>query len=152
MSIIYKHKSGGELYQAGAKEIPDILRKKPISLLILSAEEYQPEHISNTGGSFEKIEVIYVPLKDSVFLSAKKLRDTVLKADKVSNIAVEHILSGNSVLSTCWAGLNRSGLISGLTMKKLSGAPGDKIVRQIRKLRSWRALSNPLFADVIANS
>jgi hypothetical protein len=152
MTLIYKHPRGGKLYQAGAKEIPEILRSKNISLLVLAATEYQPDHISGTGGNFVGAEVIYVPLKDTILFTPKEFRKTVDKAKKVADHVITHIESGNNVLSTCWAGLNRSGLISGLAIRELSKAPGKKVVRQIRKRRSWRALSNPLFARVVANS
>ena len=152
MSLIYKHPTGGKLYQAGAKEIPKILRDKNISLLILAAKEYQPDHIANTQGAFQAAEVIYVPLNDTIFFSPKEFKKMVDKANRVANHVIDHIVRGNNVLSTCWAGWNRSGLISGLSMTQLSGNSGKKVVGQIRRNRSRSALSNPLFARVVANS
>jgi len=160
MTLIYQHPSGGKLYQAGAKEIPDILRRKNISLLVLAAEEYQPRHISGTNGTFTAAEVIYAPLKDTILFSPQEYRKTVERAQKVANHIANHISVGNNVLSTCWAGLNRSGLISGLAISQLSDIPGNQIVKQIKNKRRWRdgqgqlrhGLSNPLFARVVANS
>jgi hypothetical protein len=152
MTLIYKHPTGGKLYQAGAKEIPEILRSKNISLLVLAATEYQPDHISNTGGNFVAAEVIYVPLKDTILFTPREFKQTIDKAKKVAAHVITHIENGNNVLSTCWAGLNRSGLISGLAMRQLSKAPGKKVAKQIRNRRSWKALSNPLFARVVVNS
>ena len=150
MSLIFKPPTGGKLYQAGAKEIPQILKDKNISLLVLAAEEYQPKHIKGTGGAFERAEVIYVPMKDTIFQTRSQYRDTVSRAQRAANETVRHLEQGNNVLSTCWAGLNRSGLVSGLAMTDLNPGKGKETVRQIRKNRSWRALSNLRFARTVA--
>jgi hypothetical protein len=152
MSLIYRHTNGGELYQAGAREIPEILRENNISLLILAAKNYQPNYIEDTGGGFEAADVLYVPLRDTILFTPREYKKTIKKAKQAAELAIEHILRGDNVLSTCWAGWNRSGLISGLAIRKLSNEPGKKIVNHIRKNRSKSALSNPLFARVVANS
>ena len=117
---------------------------------MLAAEEYQPHHIKGTGGAFEKVEVIYVPMKDTIFQTKGQYRDTVSRAQRAADEVVNQLLQGNNVLSTCWAGLNRSGLVSGLAMTDLNPGQGRKTVQQIRKNRSWRALSNLRFARTVA--
>jgi len=143
LSLLYRNPdTGGELHQAGVKEIPHILRNNNISLLILAAREYQPKN--NFG-----VDVMYAPMKDSSKLAGKALRDTIKAASIASRHAVFRILNGERVLSTCWAGLNRSGLISGLALKRLVKHSPETIVNVIRKRRSPRALFNLLFVDII---
>lgn len=142
MSLLYKHNQGS-LHQCGKREIPGKLHIEPISLLILAAKDYQPHN------SFEHVDKILVPLTDSSALSSRKLRKTIKAAEEIADHATKHIEDGGHVLSTCMAGWNRSGLISGIIIQNLTGAPGKDIVRHIRNQRSVFALSNPLFAKYI---
>lgn len=143
MSLLHKHSSGGSLHQCGKREIPYKLKLEPISLLILAAKEFQPQE------TFAQVDRILVPLTDSSSLSGKKLRKTLAAAEKIAAHATQKITEGHHVLSTCMAGWNRSGLISGLIIQNLTGAPGKDIVNHIRKERSVFALSNPIFAEYI---
>lgn len=153
MSLLYRNPhTGGELHQAGAKEIPHILCNNNISLLILAAREYQPQHISGTGGSFSLVHKIYIPLKDITSFSPREFKKTISNAKAAAKHAVSYISRGKNVLSSCLAGWNRSGIISGLALVELTGASGKQVVYHIRKNRSRFALSNPLFAQVVANS
>ena len=153
MSILYRHPTtDGELFQAGIKEIPGILCNENISLLILAAREYQPSYINNTCGGFKKAFKLYVPMRDTILFTPGKFRKTLKNAKAAADLAAEHIMSGGKVLSTCAAGWNRSGLVSGFTLKKITALPGKKIVSLIKRNRCSDALSNPLFAAVIANS
>lgn len=153
MSLLYRDpQTGGKLFQAGVKEIPDILRDHNISLLILAAREYQPKHIERPDGSFFVVDKIHVPLRDTILFTPREFLNTVRKAKSASDHAVDYITRGENVLSTCHAGWNRSGIISGLALVKLTGAPGKQVVRHIRDKRCSSALSNPLFASVVANS
>jgi len=153
LSLLYRNPhTGGELHQAGAGEIPKILRRNNISLLILAAREYQPAYITNTGGNFPLINKIYLPLKDTTNFAPGEFRKTVKDAKKAAKSVVKAIKRGENVLSTCKAGWNRSGIISGLALVELTGASGKEVIHHIRKNRSRFALSNPLFARVVANS
>jgi protein-tyrosine phosphatase len=142
MNLIYKHNpTGGKLYQCGAREIPRTLDTKDIDLLILAAREHQPGHYP--------VDVMHLPLDDTALMSGKKLKKTTNQAKKAANEGIKRILRGENVLSTCWAGLNRSGLVSGLIIKKLANCSGPTAVKQIRKNRSKFALFNPLFVKII---
>ena len=150
LSLLYCYPNGGCLYQAGAREIPSILKSTEIDLLILAAKEYQPNYIKGVG--FSQIDKIYLPLRDTILLSPKQYKRTINDAKQAALHAANYIKQGKNVLSTCWAGWNRSGLISGFTLANLTGADGPQIVKHIRKHRSVSALSNPLFASAVANS
>jgi len=152
LSLLYRGpKTQGNLYQAGKKEIPHYLRNYDIALLILAAKEYQPDFIHNTDGGFIAADKIYVPLRDTIFFSPGGLKETLNNAQIAANHAVAYILKGKNVLSTCQAGWNRSGIISGLTLKALTNCNGRKIVKHIKKRRGRNALSNPLFSHVISS-
>ena len=125
MSLIYRHNpTGGKLFQCGAREIPSLLKKGNISLLILAARGHQPEHYP--------VDTIHLPLDDDPLMNKKELSKTVKGAKLAANEGIRNILQGRNVLSTCQAGLNRSGLISGLMMKKLARCSGAQAVKQIR--------------------
>jgi len=151
LSLLYCHPhTGGCLYQAGAREIPKLLHNANIDLLILAAREYQPDHIPGVG--FSQVDKIYLPLRDTILFTPKQFKKTINGAKSASQHAVDYIMEGKNVLSTCMAGWNRSGIISGLTLVALTGADGRRVIDHIRKHRCSSALSNPLFAQVVANS
>ena len=57
---------------------------------------------------------------------------------------------GKKVLSTCAAGLNRSGLVSSFTLMRLfPEKTGDEIIDLIRDARGGWAMSNGDFAKVV---
>jgi len=150
MSLIFKHpKSGGELHQAGQREIPYIIARNNIDLIILAAQEFQPQILRKSNEQFLRAERLYVPMDDSTKLKGKQLRDTIKLAKFAANKTIKNILKGKNVLSTCQAGWNRSGLISGLALKKLTQKDTREIVKGIRKNRSIFAMSNPLFVKII---
>jgi hypothetical protein len=153
MSLLYREPiSGGKLFQAGIKEIPGILCNENIDLLILAAREYQPEFIDNACGGFTASKKVYIPMKDTIFFTPGKFKQTVKRANAAADLASDYLVSGKNVLSTCAAGWNRSGLISGLTLLRLTSFSGRQIVNLIKRNRCRSALSNPLFAAVIVNS
>jgi len=143
MTLLYKHSSNGTLHQCGAREITRKLRKYPFDTIILAAKEFQPDK------AFPEVDKILVPLTDSAKLSNKQLAATLRAAEQISDYAANKIEQGCHILSTCMAGWNRSGLISGLIIHKLTDASGSDIVNHIRNNRSAFALSNPLFASYI---
>lgn len=150
MSLLFKHPwTGGELHQAGAKEIPYLIRRNKIDLIILAAQEFQPETLDKSNKQFMRAEKIYVPMKDSSKLRGRELKNTISLAKFAADRAIKTIIEGGNVLSTCWKGWNRSGLISGLIIKKFTKKDSNKIVSSIRKNRSVFALSNSLFVKLI---
>lgn len=146
MSLIYiDPKTNGKLFQAGASEIPSILFKNNIFMLILAAEEYQPEYIH--AKNFEDIHKFYLPLDDGDFISRNELKSI----NKLADFAVVAILNGKSVLSTCYLGRNRSGLISGTILKKLTRLPGEQIIAHIQMNR-YKALRNEYFNNILKSN
>jgi hypothetical protein len=81
-----------------------------------------------------------VHFADSLVLSAKT-KDRIGEA--VATIA-DSVTDGRQVLVRCQAGMNRSGLIVGLTLREL-GLTGDEAVDLIRTQRWHQCLRNPMF-------
>lgn len=139
-SKIFKHPfSGGELFQCGFKEIPKNLSK--FKCLVLSAKDCQPR--------IAGIKVVHAPIEDTATPDRFAYAKIIDYSNRASDEVATHLLRGDSVLVTCWAGLNRSGLISALAIKKILRCAGDEAVRIVKKGRGDHALSNPLFVDII---
>jgi len=148
MSLIYKYRpTGGKLYQCGAREIPKILRQEDINLLILAAKEFQPEHLGIHNKDFIATNRLYIPFNDRLVMSKKELKCTLKKVKTAANYGISTILNGKNVISSCHAGLNRSGIISGLIIIELAGCSASEAVDVIRQNRSPDALFNPLFVE-----
>lgn len=62
-----------------------------------------------------------------------------------------YIRSGKRVLITCAMGLNRSGLITGLTLMHAFGMTPNDAIRLIRGRRGKDALMNPVFERWLRN-
>ena len=151
MSLIYVDpNSGGKLFQAGKNEIRKIISDNNISILILAADEYQQDELELYEGPdpFPGVVKFFVPLDDGDKLSSREIRS----AKNVANLASISIRNGNNVLSTCWEGRNRSGLVSGFTLRKLTGCNGIRAIWQIKKNRRTplgEALTNSYFRQLL---
>jgi len=165
MDLIYEHSNGAKLYQCGALEIPgtpedlyygwdrsNLLSKKErkqindsilkglktsdIDLLILAATEYHPKFEAPT------LEIVSAPFPDE---ETEKIASILKKLNPTIDKAVALMEEGKNVLSTCWAGINRSSLISGLILEKLTRLSGKEIVELIRERRDKYCLCNETF-------
>lgn len=105
--------------------------------LVLCAREHQ-----YPASSYPGIRVIHAPNDDSIRfpLTREKLRVAVRAARQVA----EALRAGQSTLVTCAMGLNRSGLVSALTLHIFYGWSGDQCIAQIRTRRDPQAGFLPL--------
>ena len=148
MNLVWRHPSGGELWQGGKTDALALIEafagaQGPIkkSALVLAAYEVQPPAPPNLAG-------FRVPLDDCLPAS-QAAEDAVRRAaGYVASGVARHLRKGRKVLVTCAAGLNRSGLISGLTLRQL-GIAGDSAVRKVRRARGPHALSNTAFERLV---
>ena len=139
---IAKFDNGAELWQGTYPPTGDTLRKLGFDVVVLAAEEYQPESSRFTGG----VKVIHAPNDDAPISEGG---DTSL-ALRVSAETAQALRDGKKVLSTCAAGLNRSGLVSSFTLMRLfPEKTGDEIIDLIRDARGGWAMSNGDFAKVV---
>ena len=124
------------------------LQRAGFKVLVLCASELQFEE-----DTFPGLNIIRAPNEDSKHLSRLRLR-IALAAAKDSAKAIR---AGQRVLVTCAAGLNRSGLVSALTLHALYGWSGPKCIQQVQQKRvsslvcpDLTALCNPKFVEVLS--
>ena len=177
MDLIYEHESGGKLYQCGAGEIPgtpdpwyykwyrdpekypplqrklvhdtisDALNALEINYLVL-AGEYQPSFKTTA------FETISCSFDDKYDMDEAQTSALVAMLRPIISDLAQKLSQGKSILSTCWAGVNRSSLVSGLTLKALKkdGKPvfrGPEVVDLIRNKRRSTCLNNPVFHELV---
>lgn len=149
MDLIYTHDSGAKLWQGNIDDVKDLLRRSDsdIRVIGLFAQEHQPD---DPSGKYELIKTGY---DDDPKFSDWQLEEVGKIADRASDIFSQRLREGRSCLSSCAAGLNRSGLISGLTLMKVAGmGPGDAVrhVQYRRKpQQGLEALFNPRFVELL---
>lgn len=118
-----------------------------ISVIGLFAQEYQPD---DPYGRYELLKIGY---DDNPDAGPVELSSVASLADSAADTISDRLRAGKHCLSSCAAGLNRSGLVSALALMKLTGAsPGDAVrhVRQTRGLQGgFPPLFNPRFVEII---
>lgn len=148
MDLVYEHRpTGGRIWQGGIKAVDELVRgRNPhgISVVALMAD-HQP---ALPGG----IVAIRGPLRDNPSPALDEYTHMASVADAVSDRLMGRLLEGESVLSSCAMGLNRSGLVTALTILKVNqrAVPGAAI-RLVKKARGPWALSNPAFVRIVGS-
>jgi hypothetical protein len=118
----------------------------PCDLLILCAEEFQFPGANRKKLFGHRATVLHCPLTDmGQPLSPHRIRDAFNAAVEAARV----YLNGGTVVITCAAGLNRSGLVMALTLLELGVEPRHAI-DVIRRARPG-ALCNPHFEQLILN-
>lgn len=136
MDLVLAHPSGGRLWQGGFCDLePRFLRSRGIGAVALMAAEVQPRSL---GG----IDLLHAPLLDREDLDPSSV---LAAAGAAADRVARRVARGMGVLSSCAAGLNRSGLCSALAVAKLTGASGAAAVAAVRRARGAGALGNRLF-------
>lgn len=125
-----------------------------------SAEDYVVSHpapfdvvISLYGGWRKfgpnpdgQIRAYEYPFEDSALT-----RESQQAAHQAANHAMDVLDNGQSVLVRCQAGLNRSGLVTGIVLTDYFGYTGQRAVGKIREARGPWALCNDEYADYLIN-
>lgn len=144
-SLLGTHVSGGQLWQGDAEAAVSyqIGASGQFNAVALMAKEYQPDSL--WPGS---VRVYKLPLDDIDRMSPAEYATTKYGAQSLAKRIAQRIRRGHRVLSTCWMGLNRSGLVSAYTLMELGMKPWQAI-ETIRTFRSPRALGNSLFVSMI---
>lgn len=148
-SLVYAHPSGGRLFQGGEEDAegavwaatssnPDA-RSFRVHLLVLCAQ-YQPRT--------KALDILSAPFYDQPFASREEARRVIGVAGRAAFFVAQRVAARQRVLVCCQAGLNRSGLVSGLALRNL-GVGGESAVRKIRRARGPSALGNASFARVV---
>jgi hypothetical protein len=139
------------LAMGGCPEEGHALARAGFRTLVLCAEEHQPP-----GQAFPGVDVIHVPFDDALApLTAAQLEPIQRAAALVAARAREALRAPGhhgKVLVTCFAGRNRSGLVTALAIEELtrgSGATAESIIERIRQRRGRAALGNPYFESLL---
>ena len=108
-------------------------------VIVLAAEEFQPPRDRLDPGA----RIIYAPNDDADLTPGQIQTAAAAAADVADALAREQ-----DVLVTCFAGRNRSGLISALALHFLTGMSGRDAANLVRKARE-NALTNPSFSSFL---
>ena len=114
------------------RDLPDF------DMLVLCAKELQPERVG-----FQR-KLVRVAISDG-FLSTDELSRAILGSRQVAGA----LAGGRRVLVTCAAGLNRSGLVTGLALGLVTQMSAAQIVELVRERRAPAALGNPHFVELL---
>jgi hypothetical protein len=128
------HRGPGVLAQGG---IDAALRSRGSGwgVIVLAAQERQPDRRIFAPWT----RVVYAPIDDAILTPRE-----AYTAEIASAIVADALRAGQSVMSTCAQGRNRSGLVSALALTKLHGWSGARATDHVRAARPG-ALTNPSF-------
>lgn len=129
-------KLGKRLYQGSKPPEGDAVHRMGFDALVLCAREFQ-------GGRYEGVQVIRCPFDDWTLTS-----DTWDRAMGCAQRVADLVRNGRRVLVTCHMGINRSGLVSALTIHLLTGWPGGRCTAYVQAMRPG-ALTNQSFTRAL---
>jgi protein-tyrosine phosphatase len=130
---------GPGFYQGGVPRSAKAVMRAGFDTLVLCAQEVQPPPHALSG-----LHVIRCPLNDDPTVPVP--REAQRLAIQAAKKTVDRLRSGHRVLVTCMQGINRSGLISALTLHLMTGRPGADCAQHVQRCRPG-ALSNPRFVE-----
>ena len=114
------------------------VRSAGFDVLVLCAMELQ-------DGRFDGARVLRCPLDD-----ADLTRDEWDRARFAARRVAAFVQEGSRCLVTCAQGRNRSGLVTALAVRELTGWPGTACVELVRQARTRaEALTNPTFVAAL---
>lgn len=134
--MLYGHRP--TLEELTAPRYTNALRSCGIDVLVLCAQELQDRRY------FPGLRVVRAPLDDSAVRAISEGEWRVARA-AAREVALR-IAAGQTVLVTCAMGRNRSGLVSALALRHLTGCSGARAARIVRALRP-HALTNTSFVE-----
>jgi len=105
-------------------------------IVFCAQERPPPDHVVPPGK-----RLFYIPYDDTHDLRVVPIVDL----QKLAKRLAEEIHAGKRVLVTCAMGLNRSGLLTALTLGRAYGMSGEQAVQRVRDRRPG-ALRNGIFA------
>ena len=145
MNLIFTHPSGGQLWQGSQRDVEKLLLVPDAGIRVIGlfAREHQPDD------QFSHYELLKSGFDDNFEAGDAELSGIARLADNASDVFSDRVRSGKGCLSSCFAGLNRSGLVTALTLLKVAGMGPAEVIGRIRRLRGPDALSNPKFVELI---
>jgi protein-tyrosine phosphatase len=108
-------------------------------MIVLCSEEHQPRMAKYRG------RIVRPAFDDTIWPNDREVASAFAGARKVA----DELYRGGRVLVTCSAGLNRSGLVTGLALCMATKLHPEQIVKRIRRARGEDALSNRTFEKMV---
>jgi protein-tyrosine phosphatase len=131
------NKVANGLYQGAWPPFGDQLAKCGFDILVLCAKENQYEEL------YHGMHVILAPGDDD--LRPERMKHYLPAWKTAAEQVAQHVKNGKTVLVTCMAGLNRSGMVTAMALYLLTGWSGSDVVNHIQMCR--KALCNNTFAS-----
>jgi len=128
------------LWQGSMPMPGDRVARAGFLALVLCAEEYQPAPRDYPG-----VAIIYAPNDDTFAITEKQWKTAVRAGQTVAGLVGRR----RRVLVTCQMGLNRSGLVSALAVRELTGCSGLDAATLVQNRRR-KALCNTHFVEMLA--
>jgi len=125
------------IWQGSYPQGGDFLKRRNFQVLALCAKELQ------TPEKYSGISIYLCPMND-----AELTEDEAGRARQAALRLADCWRRGDRLLITCAAGLNRSGLVSALTIRQILDCTGEEAVEQVRSNRH-RSLFNPSFVGYL---
>jgi len=128
----------GNIYQGGAPTIGPHMRAAGVDCLVLAAMELQ-----GPAEDYPGVEVHHAPGDDTDVNWIDPA--TIAVWDAAAQWAAHRAIAGKNVLITCAMGWNRSGFVTALAVRHLTGWTGERCVDLVQRRRP-KGLSNQSFA------
>jgi protein-tyrosine phosphatase len=126
-----------KLWVGGHPPVGPGLSEYGIDALVLAADGFQPP-----AKLFPDIKVLHAPMHDDY----ERMHEG--DADRAVNAGLQvakWLKEGKKVLSTCWQGRNRSGVIAALALMLTQKSSPEEAINLIRASRGASAMGNPHF-------
>jgi len=137
---IEAHQIHDNLWQGAYPPYGPVLASAGIKLVVLCASEFQPP-----SRKFPGVKVWHAPNEDVPMPPTRQQLEVAIEA---ANQVVASVSRGEPALVTCWAGINRSSLVTGLALYRLTGMSGADIVNLIQFQRPG-TLTNDQFKECL---
>lgn len=135
------HEIAPGLYQGSYPPEGKRLKELGFAAVVLCAK-----HLQTPAERFEGVDVIHAPNTDDLWHQPSEKSLQIVK-DAAGEV-VSRVESGQVVLVTCQAGLNRSGFVTAMALHLMHGWGGDRCVDHVRASRP-EALFNEQFVKVL---
>lgn len=137
----------------GSRPQPGIAYREQFDLVVLCAEEYQPNHQHLPGAPM----LYHCPLVDfPVGEGTPRARSKTLQdAARCAGYVARRLRLGDQVLVTCMEGRNRAPFVAALAIHLLTGQPGWYCMERVRARRrpygdpQKTVLFNPMFITAL---
>lgn len=141
--FLARFSSGGEIWQGGIPLFPEELDAAGVRMVVLCARQYQPGHHMVSGVRRSGARIVCAPMEDDELTP-----QDAMTAQAAARQVVQAVRRGARVLSTCRGGINRSGLVSALSIAALTGCSGARAVEIVQEGRP-EALTNESFVEFL---